>query len=65
VTRSRSISGKTSAARTLVDSTARAPRRKNPWIPGQASGRLWAMGRTTSCASSGRTSIIAAAVFEL
>ena len=60
-----SIASKAFRARALVDRTTAAPFSRYPCSPGQASGRLWAIGRTMRRRESGVTSVSRAACFEL
>ena len=65
VTPWRSMSWNISPGRVLPCKTTVAPWNMKPWMPGQASGRLWAMGSTSNSTESGPTCTTSAATLEL
>ncbi len=65
VTRWRSTRRNTSSGRVVWLSTTCPPLKKKPWMPGQASGRLCAIGSINNNTESPVTPHTCAAVFEL
>ncbi len=65
VTRCCATRGNMSSGRVVGLNTTLPPLKKKPWMPGQAKGRLCAIGKASSSTESPETSQTCAAVLEL